>query len=290
MHSVHTLAIEHSIHSKSLRKHLRAEGLISEADMAKSDHSVRLEAGKALELAKRLGATLSRVDAMEHLNAPMSQMRFLIKHGFVRPGRRTTGFGAWNRYPVADLDAFLERLGVKSPSAGVHRKRLCNIPQAARRCSCSGADVVRLILDRKLSTSTLSNARGYLSILVDPKAVAEAVRGPETNAHGLSLRRAARALGTNERVLQRLIAFEHIARVAAVNRFNRRPQALVRRDEIEAFKAKYVSLHTLAKERRVGITIMRKRLDEAGVRLAFDRKQVGARFYARDEVRKANLQ
>jgi hypothetical protein len=47
---------------------------------------------------------------------------------------------------------------------------------------------------------------------------------------------------------------------------------------------------TLARERRVGITMMRKRLDEAGVRLAFDRKQVGARFYARDEVRKANLQ
>lgn len=129
-----------------------------------------------------------------------------------------------------------------------------------------------------------SRSSAQAGILVDPKAVSKAVRGHELDAHDLSLRRAARALGTNENVLQRLIAFEHIASVAAVNRFNRRSQALVRREEIDAFKAKYVSLHTLTKERRLGITMMRKRLDEAGVRLAFDRVQVGARFYLRKDV------
>jgi hypothetical protein len=66
--------------------------------MVKPDHSVRIEAGKALKLADRLGATLSRTDAMEYLNAPMTQMRILLKHGFVRPSRRMTGLGAWNRY------------------------------------------------------------------------------------------------------------------------------------------------------------------------------------------------
>jgi hypothetical protein len=171
VHSIHTLAKENSIHSKLLRKHLRAEGLISEADMVKSDHSVRIEAGKALKLAERLGATLSRTDAMEYLNAPMSQMRILLKHGFVRPSRRMTGLGAWNRYRVTDLDALLEKLGAKSPRADVHRNRLCNIPVAARRCCCSGTDIVRLILDGKLSTRTVSSTRGYMSILVDPKAV-----------------------------------------------------------------------------------------------------------------------
>jgi hypothetical protein len=52
-------------------------------------------------------------------------------------------------------------------------------------------------------------------------------------------------MATNERVLQRLIASKYIACVTAVNRFNRRPQTLVRPNEIRAFRAKYVSLHAL---------------------------------------------
>jgi hypothetical protein len=91
-------------------------------------------------------------------------------------------------------------------------------------------------------------------------------------------------MATNERVLQRLIAFEHIASVVAVNRFNRRPQTLVTPKEIKKFRANYVSLHALAKERKIYIGTMKNKLDAAGIMPAFDPKEVGARFYLRKDT------
>jgi hypothetical protein len=281
IHSLHTLAREVAVHPKRLRKHLKAAGLITDAQMVMSDHNVRIEAGSAADIAKTLAATLSFAEAIKHLNAPRSQMDVLIKAGFVRPQRQVTGFGAQDRYAVADLDELLARL-VAHPTVGrSNHSRFCTIPDAAKRGCCSSGEVVRLILDGKLITAR-SRASGYTGILVDPKAVVKEVRGAAPE--GLSLRAAAREIGTSDRVLDALIEHGRIASFTGLNPVNRCPQTLVSSVEIKRFKAKYVSLWTLSKERGAQISVLKKQLDQAGARPAFDPSRIGARFYRRYPV------
>jgi hypothetical protein len=106
----------------------------------------------------------------------------------------------------------------------------------------------------------------------------------------VSLRKAARELGTSDGALDALIAQGHIASFVGTNPINRCPQRLVASKEIKRFKAKYVSLWTLSKERGVYIATLKTRLDRAGVKPAFDPIKLGARFYARSDVNRTHVQ
>ena len=93
----------------------------------------------------------------------------------------------------------------------------------------------------------------------------------------------AKLLGTHDGVVASLIAAGHLASYRSLNAVNRCPQTLVARKEIKKFKATYVSLHALAKKRKIFIGTMRNMLEAAGVAPAFDPKEVGATFYRRSE-------
>jgi hypothetical protein len=286
IHSLHTLAREVGVHPKRLRKHLRAAGLVTDAQMAMSDHNVRIEAGPAADIAKALAATLSLAEAIDHLNAPRTQMDVLIKADFVRPQRHVAGFGAQDRYAVTALDEFLANLVAHPMPLRLDHSRFCNIPSAAKRGCCSASEVVRLILDGKLPTAR-SRTRGYMGILIDPKEVVKAVSGEA--APGLSLRVATREIGISDRVLNALIAHGHIASFIALNPVNRCPQTLVATSEIKIFKATYISLHALAKERKIYIGTLKSILDAAGILPVFDPNKVGATFYRRSVVNRKAL-
>lgn len=275
VHTLHTLAQETAVHPKTLRKHLRAAGLVTEAQMAMSDNNIRIEADRAIEIARQLEGTLSLAEAMVHINAPRAQMDVLVKAGLIQPQQRMTGFGAQNRYAIADLDAFIARLARKARKPKRPNK-VCAIPTAAKRCCCSAAEIVRLILDGKLR-SYAGGMRGYMGVMVDPIAVGKALNRPE--ASGMSLRKAARELATSDDALEALIAGKHLACFVGTNPVNRCPQRLVAVKEIKRFKAKYVSLWALSKERGVYIPTLKTRLDRAGVKPAFDPGKIGARFY-----------
>jgi len=282
IHSVHTLAKEHAIHPKTLRKHLRAAGLVTATHADMSDNNVRIAADAAIEIARQISGTLSLAEAMAHIHAPRAQMDVLIKAAIVTPQQRVTGFGAQNRYATADLDALMARLTANARSAGRNDTRLCQIPTAAKRCCCSAAEIVRLVLDGKLRTAKSPHRLGYMGVLVDAGAVLKAVRGPETDA--LSLRNAARAIGTCDPALEALIAGGHIAAFTGINAVNRCPQTLVANKELKRFKARFVSLWALSKERGTYIATLKSKLDRAGIEPAFDPVAIGTRFYARRDV------
>jgi hypothetical protein len=90
---------------------------------------------------------------------------------------------------------------------------------------------------------------------------------------------AARAIGTSDRALEALIKQGHIKAPPAVNPISRCPQTLVSNEETAKFKATYVSLWALSKERGVYIATLKKRLDRAGAKPAFDPAKIGARSY-----------
>ncbi|WP_339039246.1 TniQ family protein [Bradyrhizobium symbiodeficiens] len=274
LHSLQTLARQTSMHPKVLRRHLRAAGLVTDRQMEMSDHNVLFDADAALAVAAPLAGALSAAETMEHLNAPRSQMAVLIEHGFVRPRHRAAGAGGQDRYAASDLDAFLAKLSVKFLPARASRK-FRNIPDTAKQCCRSAAEVVRLILDGRLETGKSSDVRGYLGVLVDPDQAARALRGAAIDA--LPLREAARSIGISDPALGALIKQGHVVTLIVPNPVNKRPQRLVPADEVARFRGQYVSLWRLAKEHKVHIAAMKAMLDRVGVAPAFE--GVFARLY-----------
>jgi hypothetical protein len=116
-------------------------------------------------------------------------------------------------------------------------------------------------------------------ILVDAGAVLKAVCGPETDA------------------LSRPRSFDRGAatsppspaptRSTAARRRNRCPQTLVANKELKRFKARFVSLWALSKERGMYIATLKSKLDRARIEPAFDPVAIGARFYRRRDASRA---
>jgi hypothetical protein len=285
IHSVHTLAKEYGFAPQTLRKHLEAAGLVSEAQAKMSDNNVRIDADAAIKVARRLARTLSFPEAMRYINASHTQMNLLIKAGFVTPYQDMLATGARKRYAKADLDNLMARLYRRARSSTGHDTGLWPIGTAARRCCCSAGEIVRLILDGKLPTAKSSFRIGYMGILVDAHAALKSIRGLRTDA--LPLRKAARAICTSGAALHALIAGGHIT-VTRIEATTDRPQKIVTNKELNHFKAKYVSLGALSKERRMNITKLRQMLDCAGIEPAFDPIAIGARFYRRSEAKKVS--
>jgi TniQ protein len=154
LHSIHTLAKASGIHPAPLRKRLRAAGLVTEAQMANSDHNVRIDAAAAEKVAQEAAGLLSRAAAMDHIGAPRSQMDVLIASGLLTPRWELGAFGGRDGYAAADLDTFLGSLAANAEPIGKTSKGFCTIPTAARHACRSAAEIVRLILDGKLATRT----------------------------------------------------------------------------------------------------------------------------------------
>lgn len=275
LHSIQTLSRQTSVHPKVLRRHLRAAGLLSDEQMDMSDHNVLFDADAGLAVAAPLADALSAAEAMEHLNAPRSQMAVLVEHGFVKPRHLAAGAGGQDRYAVSDLDAFLLKLGIKSPWAHPQSK-FCNIPDAAKRCCRSAAEIIKLIFEGRLETRRATGGvGGYLGVLVEPNQAARALRGADTG--GIPIRQAARQMGISEGSLGALIEHGHVTILIGINPVNKCPQRLVPADEIARFQGRYITLWRLAKHHKVEIAAMKMTLDRTGVAPAFE--GVFARMY-----------
>ena len=154
--------------------------------------------------------------------------------------------------------------------------------QTLKRACCSAADLVRLILDRKLKwVGRASGERGYLSVRVDLDEVRAKVRGADHG--GLTPRQVATMLGVADRVIYALMEGGHLTTRTVVNPINRCPQVIIMPAEVARFKKRYVSLFALAKERGKHFKAVKNELDAADVEPAFKRRKIGATFYRRSD-------
>jgi hypothetical protein len=282
LHSIRTLSLETGLHPKKLRKTLRASGIIDDHQMALSDHAVIFDAVEGSRAALAVRECLYLPAVRDYLNASRSQVDLLVKHGFIKPHMSRTSLGAHDQYAVPDLDDFLGRLTLGAQLVNRHSHREVTIPSAAKQACCSAADVVRLILEKRLAwVGRRKGVRGYGAVLVNVDQVKDAVRGPGHG--GLPLRTVSQKLGTTDRVVTALIEGKHLATFMARNPVNRCMQTLVAAKELAGFQKTYVSLHVLAKERKRYHLVVKTELDAAGIKPAFDHEKVGARFYRRSD-------
>jgi TniQ len=284
LHSIRSLSFEADLHPQRLRRILKASGIISARQATLPDQHVVFAAEAASSLVEKAKGALSLPEAGEYLNAPRVQAALLVKNKFIEPHVAAGAAGALDRYATADLDAFLRRL--LGGSAGVSKPKTsyCSIPVAAKLACCSAAEIINLVLGKKLGwTGKLTGAEGYLSLLVDVREIKLHIRGPEHG--GISLRKAASMLETNDQVLRALINCGHIKTFMAVNPVNRCPQVLISPAEIARFQKTYISLFQLARKLRKHIAAVRAEMKSAGIKPAFDAFRVRATFYLRKDCR-----
>jgi hypothetical protein len=116
-----------------------------------------------------------------------------------------------------------------------------------------------------------------MSVQVDIDEIRAAVRLPDHG--GLSLRQAATKLATNDGVVRLLIDGGYLRARTSTNPVNRCPERIIEPAEIDRFRAKYISLHLLARARRAHLPHVARDLAQLGVTPAIDRTAVGATFY-----------
>jgi hypothetical protein len=277
LHSIFTLSKQSTLHHKRLRKVLRAAGVITESDLCRPNHQVVFSAKAGEQAVLGEPGALSLVAAGKHLNAPRTHIENLARQGLIHPARPTVRFSAYDRYAAADLDRFLLAL-LEQARDGEVRPSAADIPHAAKRACCSAMEIVKLILDgAPIWIGRNARRRGYMSVLVDVDEIRAAVRLPDHG--GLSLRQAATRLSTTDGVVQRLIDGGYLRVRTATNPVNRCPEKVIDPAEVDQFRAKYISLHLLARARRAHLPHVARDLARAGITPAIQRSAVGATFY-----------
>jgi hypothetical protein len=279
-HSIRSLSTESGLHFKRLRKLLLGAGLIGGRQTTLADNIVVFDAKAADAVVAKAKGALALPTAGKYLNAPRVHIRLLAKRRFIQPCVPAAKFSANDQYAPADLDAFLRRLLAGAHIVRKPKPNQMSIPAAAKRTCCSAADILRLILDRKLDwVGQASGQRGYLSVRVDIDEIRHKVRGADHG--GLTPRQVASMIGSAEKVIGPLVKARKLTTRTVINPINRCPQVVIMPNEVAAFQRRYVSLFALAKERRKHFKAVKNELNAAGVEPAFKPKKIGATFYWR---------
>lgn len=283
--SIHAASLETGAHPKRLRKLLAAGGFIAEDGERQTDDRVVFPADNAAsEFLVRVAGAMTLKEAGTYLNAPRVQMRLLLDSGFVRPFvRGGDDIIKDHAFARCDLDAFLGRLRADATEASTADGDLIDIPTGARQARCSAADIVGLLLDRKLTrVRKCQDVSGYMSVLVDPAEIRAQVH--RESGSGLSLKQVELKMGWSQDVVRALVEKGHLPSQVVRNPINRLLQRVVSPQDLDAFAASFVSLHGLARERGVHFRRLKMDLETAGTRPALNPAEVSATFYTRADL------
>jgi hypothetical protein len=288
IHSIRSAAVTFDVHPKRLRKILAAKSLIPPDHQDCHDNHLLMDAAKVQTLYDDGIITgLTQKDVEVYLGAGRVQTKLLVDAGIVVPAISTTDLSdhsAWSSFPKKDLDAFLARLMQDAITVASAGKGQHNIPGAARRANCSAIEIVRMILDRKLSwVGRLTTKEKYMAVLVNVDEI-KAKTQTLPPLDGLTAQQVQKALKTTHAVVRALIEHEILKRERRINPVNRCPVTVVPVAEFERFQNTYVSLTTLAKERGLHPLQVKKILDEEQIEPALEPALFYATFYRRHHL------
>lgn len=284
MHSVYSASLEFGLHHKRLRKLLHAKGYIRHEDLHLSDDRVVFDAASTNDLLTRLSNAVSLDVANKYINVPPPHIRKLMSAGLIAPLASFDGAIAMFVFETKELDKFLMRLSIDATDADIDDHSLVTILRAARLASCSVADIVRLLFERKLSrVGRQSGVVGFLSILVDPTEIKPHVRG--LALQGLRLQDVEARLAVKSPVARVLIENNYLPASTMDNPVNRRPQFYVKEADLEAFMDKYVSINTLVRVNKTRKDALRRKLEALGLQPSFLFAELDVSFYERPTVR-----
>lgn len=282
--SVRAISVRDGHHPKRLRKILASRGLVTSRQDAGTDVQTIVSTTQARSLLDDMKDGMTLTEVAQHLNVPRPHDAMLVREGFIVPiVRGKTAMFKNHLIRRRDADAFLERLLVDVDPSITGGASYVDLRGAAKRNCCHVADVVRLLLDRKLTrVGQSADASGFLSILVDPEEARALLfqRDPSM----LSLREVEQLMKTSTLVVKRLIAAGHLQGQMVKNGVTGRKQTVVARENVEGFIETHVSLMTIARENKRPIRGLRDALLSHGIRPALTQDDVGVNFYRRRDV------
>ncbi len=238
-HSIHTAFKESGIHQVRLRKLLVEAGIVSREDAGLTDHKIKFDAETVTPLLRQWRDGLTKKEAQAHAGMSYSQLKLLVQAGFIRPLVDMPGSSRVD-FSRQDIDAFLA--SVLYDTANGDPTGMVDVTKATQMAQCFLADIVQMVVDRRLARVALSPSRkGFAGLLVDPKEVL-ALLPPKREKKGLTTAEACKQLGLNEDVLRALMAAGHIPTIPTGKFAHGREVCHIPEKDAEAFAARYASL------------------------------------------------
>lgn len=285
VHSIRTAVLDTGLHRNRLRKALAAAGHIAADHAQRSDHEIVFDAASTREFLRRLCASLTFPELLDHLAATRSQARLLVDRGFIAPVIEDEDERVGRlRFSRDDVDAFLRRLSVNAQAVDEAPHGAFQIAEAARRASCMMTEIVELLLAGRLAWSgRLAGAVGLDAVLVDVGEV-RCLLADAPLPVGHMMQAAAKLMRLRPHALKALVRLGLVASEAGRSPRSRYPGQIVTDAEIARFGATYVTLFEACGEFGLHHLAMRCRLSEAGLSPVCDPRKVGVTLYLRAEV------
>jgi hypothetical protein len=282
--SVHSAAREIGAHPKRLRTLLAESGFIPGNKDLTDDRATFPADQKAEAFLARVRGAMPVLKARTYINAPRVQFAILFDAGviqpFIRGGTETLKDHAFAK---ADLDDFLARLLIDAADATEADDDLVDIPTCPRHARCTVDDVVRLILDRRLSRiRRRPDVSGFLSVLVDPAEVRSLIH--HHSSEYVSLEEVELTTPWSDKSIKGLLDYGCLPFEVIQNSYNHLTQRVVKRSELERFMSTYVSLMGLGEERGEHFLAVKRWLERQGVQPAFPPDQVAITMYRRADI------
>jgi hypothetical protein len=289
VHSVRTLSLAGGVHPKRLRRLLEARGLIRPEDGDLHDNRVVFDAAAGEATARQITDSIPRVDLPGRLGLGRGVIASLIDEELLAPVLVPDAELRLKerRFMRADVDGLIERCLNGAGAVDDVPTGFAHLRRAAAAGGTTVAGLLRAILDGSIrDRRRLTSGEALGALLVNVEAVCAAF-APDQVGEPLARYRAARRLGTTDRVIAALIADRPGGPVLESRPKTDSPGGRARvipLAAIEAFERIYISLIALARERRLHHLAVAAALAERGITPAFDPATIHATFYRRADI------
>jgi DNA-binding transcriptional regulator YhcF (GntR family) len=284
LHSVRSIAQDTGIHPKTVRKLLHHAGWLEKSGVVTTDDRTVLRADKNLEsFLSDLKESMPIERAAQHIGLTRGRFMSLVDANIIKPLVPSNGDLKSLSFLKADLDDLLERLRARTIPRTDSDRDFMPLIFAAQAANRPLSEVVQAVLDGRVTRVVDDFDRlRFNSVCIAKDEICRLLHVGEKQ--GLSLREAARNLTTTVSVILALREIGMLEIVKAANPINRYPQNIVSVESVAAFGKTYVNLFQLARDWGQHHLIVLDKLTKAGIRPAFDRGEIGSRFFERSKL------
>jgi hypothetical protein len=242
MHSVWSASIEHGIHVDVLRSQLSVAGAI-DPQIGQFDNHILFPAALHQELLQRLARGITDLPARTRLNCERQIFPLLVAARIVSPIVDVES--GCRLFDPVDLDQFMARMVGGAEPYEKAPEDMVSIAKARMKVGCSQTEIVRLVLDRRLTKlGTLNGRSGYASLLVAPDEIRPLVHTGHLG--GIVITDIAKDFGIPHAGLVQLLDLQ-LPTEHRMHPVRRCMQQLVDQCVYDEFKSKFVSLRDLSR-------------------------------------------
>ena len=288
VHSLMSAQKETGLHPKRLRTLLIDEGFLPEDDGQVQHGAVGFfDAVAADEFLMETSESIGQPEAQKLFGISRSQFDVMRKWGFIRPV--TISKHAKPRYSRLALKRFKKKLLRDAVSVQQAKPTQVDIQTAARKAVCSTAEIVHMIVDRKLNfVGCLHGRRSLRYLVVDADEVLSKLKTEVIE--GVSKAELKSLLGVNDSVVKWLTENGYLPTQATRSQTSRKAMSVVRHEDYDCFDRKYITLRNLAREWGLSSQLSASKLLGSSVKPIDQSGGHGQKVYVRREVEKFQQQ